>query len=75
MPEIEDPRQYLLDWLSEEFSRYPEVRVRLRPPQESDGVSVKTESREYFFETEWVRARQFDEIQKLAIKIREFLDR
>ncbi len=71
---IEDPRQYLLDWVEDEFRRYPQVRIRLRPLQERDGVTVRTETREYFFETDWVRERRYDQMNRLAAQIQNLLD-
>jgi hypothetical protein len=38
------------------------------------GVTIYANTREYFFPVQWVAHKQFDEIKKLAEKIREMLD-
>jgi hypothetical protein len=77
----QDPRrapdpteEYLLEFLQDEFRRYPEVRVR-RPPYRdgSEGILVRTESREYFFEFRWLREKRFDEINRLVARIKDVL--
>lgn len=70
---LEDPRQYLFDFLQEEFERLPQVRLRIVPLAQDDGVSAKTPAREYFFETDWIRYRRFGEVRALVEKIKEVL--
>ena len=70
---LEDLRQYLFDYLVEEFERHPQVRLRIVPLTQGDGVSAKTSAREFFFETDWVRFRRFDEIRGLVERIKEVL--
>ena len=65
-----EARQYLFDYLEEEFSRYPEIRVRVVPASEEDGITVRSESREYFFPFQWAENKQFDEVAKLVRKIK-----
>lgn len=72
-------RQYLFDYLIEEFRGFSEVRIRIPPqiPQTSeelDGVSLKTETREYFFPTEWIENLQMDEVEKEVRRIKEVLE-
>lgn len=67
----EEARQYLIDYLEEEFSRDPFVRVRVVPMTEDNGVMVRTETREYFFPFAWVEHRQFKEVEALVRKIKE----
>lgn len=67
-------RQYLLDYLKEEFGRRHDVRIRFADPNEGDGVLVRTEAREYLFETAWVLGRKMSEVEKLARKIKEVLE-
>lgn len=67
-------RQYLLDYLEEEFSRQPSIRVRVVPLSEDEGVTVRTQSREYFFPFEWADKRRFDEINRLVKKIQELYE-
>lgn len=71
MNELDDPKQYLLDYLREEFDRYPQVRLRIVPLTQDDGVSAKTETREYFFPTDWVRHRKWDQVRRLSEKIKD----
>lgn len=91
-------RQYLFDYLAEEFQSSPNVRVRLvRPqplvrdeapeefddafdekdaaPEPPDGVIVKTPSREYFFESQWVESRQMNRVEALVRQIKDLIDR
>ncbi len=62
-------RQYLLEYLKDEFRKYPEVRLRLILADHEDGVVARTESREYFFPTEWMQNMQLscikDEVRRL----------
>jgi|GEM_PF-6468506 len=71
-------RQYLFDYLMEEFRKFPEVRVRMvpyrEPGTEDDGVQVRTEAREFFFETIWVVGQRMDLVTGLVGKIREGLE-
>jgi hypothetical protein len=71
MTEIE--QQYLLDYLREEFRKYPEVRLRVLREADEEGVMAKTESREYFFPTEWVRGKRFDLVAAEIRRMREGL--
>lgn len=57
---FEIARQYLLDYLRDEFRRFPEVRLRLIVESQEDGVLAKTESRETFFPTEWMQKMRQD---------------
>ena len=66
-------RQYLLDFLKDEFEKYPEVRLRIVPNYQEDGVIAKTESREYFFHTDWVRSMRLDLVREEARRIKEVL--
>lgn len=52
---FEIARQYLLDYLKDEFRKYPEVRLRFMLESHEDGVMAKTAAREYFFPTEWMQ--------------------
>lgn len=78
-PATEQARLYLLEYLRDEFRRYPEVRLRILPTarvpsaERADGVTAKTESREYFFETSWMLGKRFAEIQSLVRAIKEVL--
>jgi hypothetical protein len=77
--ETERARLYLLEYLRDEFRRYPEVRLRILPAaaipsaESRDGVTAKTESREYFFETRWMQGKRFSEISKLVRAIKDVL--
>lgn len=70
-------RQYLLDYLHEEFRAYANVRIRLPRTlrDETDGVMVRTETREYFFPTDWVLERRMKTVEAEVRRIKEFLDR
>ncbi|MBI3544806.1 MAG: hypothetical protein HY075_16160 [Deltaproteobacteria bacterium] len=70
----DEARQYLLDYLVEEFSRYPTVRVRVVPHSEERGVLVRTETREYFFPFEWAERHAFGEVEKQVRVIKDLLD-
>ena len=66
--------QYLLDYLEDEFRKYPEVRIRRVPKShQEDGVVVKTEAREYFFSTSWVIQMRMDRVKAEAQRIKEVL--
>lgn len=67
----DEARQYLLDYLQEEFSREHFIRVRIVPMTKDDGIMVRTESREYFFPFEWAEQHRFDEVARLVSKIKE----
>ena len=66
-----DAQQYLLDYLIEEFQRHPNVRVRVVPRSENEGVTVRTEAREYFFPFEWAILNSFVEVDRLVRRIKE----
>lgn len=66
-------RQYLFDYLIEEFERYEDVRVRALPNQKAPGVTVRTERREYFFPFQWAEEGNFSEVRELVAKIKELL--
>jgi hypothetical protein len=68
-----DAQVYLFEYLKEEFKRYPSVRIRILPFSEGEGVNVKTEAREYFFETSWVEQKRFDVIDALILRVQEVL--
>jgi len=80
-------RQYLLDYLAEEFREFPDVRVRQAPSKryegpdgsaevaDSPGVFVRTEAREYFFPYEWAEPGQFSEVARLVRVIKDVLDK
>lgn len=67
---MNESRQYLFDYLEEEFSRHPQIRVRVVPASDEDGITVRDESREYFFPFEWAETRRFDEVVRLVRKIK-----
>ena len=64
-------RQYLVDYLAEEFSRDTSVRLRVMPVDGEEGVVVRTESREYFFPFAWADQGQFAEVVKLIHVIKQ----
>lgn len=69
--------QYLLDYLKEEFHRYPEARIRKVPgisdEHGEEGVTLKTESREYFFPISWMLPGQFKHVVQLVQRIKSAL--
>lgn len=67
---MEASEQYLIDYLREEFSRFPDVRVRVFLEDHEPGISVKTSSREYFFPMEWAHRQDFESIGGLVKEIR-----
>lgn len=71
MSEMNETRQYLLDYLAEEFSRDPDVRVRIVPASDDYGVTVRTEAREFFFPFEWAESKMFDKVEALVRHIKE----
>jgi len=70
-PEI--ARQYLLDYLKDEFQKYPAVRLRLMSEDHEDGVMAKTESREYFFPTAWMRGMKMSQIRAEIERLKDGL--
>ena len=94
MESIDLARQYLLDYLKEEFRAYPEVRLRSRTratvpaffedekpkypiepkdDSENDGITLKTETREYFFPTLWAKQMRLDLVRAEVQRIKDFL--
>lgn len=67
---LEHAGVYLLEYLKDEFRRYPEVRIRQTPEDKEVGITVKTESRDYFFPVEWMRNKRFDQITKEIARIK-----
>jgi hypothetical protein len=59
--------------LKEEFLRHPEVRLRLAQDSHLDGVTAKTEAREYFFPTEWVQTMRLDQVRAEVERIKAIL--
>lgn len=66
-------KQYLLDYLQEEFSRTPDIRVRVVPHKDDTGVTVRTEAREYFFPFEWAETGTFGKVEELVGRIKNLL--
>jgi hypothetical protein len=66
-----------MDYLSEEFRAYPAVRVRRSRQgggeEAEEGISVKTESREYFFPLEWAQRMRFPLVAELVARIKSVL--
>lgn len=72
-PSFEIARQYLLDFLKDEFRRHPEVRFRFMLEDHEDGVMAKTEAREYFFPTEWMQRMDLQRIKGEIRRMKEAL--
>jgi hypothetical protein len=70
-PEI--ARQYLMDYLKDEFRSYPEVRLRIVPESPEDGVVARTETREYFFATDWVRSMSLERVRAEVRRMKDVL--
>lgn len=68
-------RQYLMDYLTEEFSRYPIARLRVQITSEDDGIALKTEAREYFFPTLWAASGDMKSVERLVRDIKAVLDK
>lgn len=68
---MEPSEQYLMDYLAEEFREHPRVRIRSMLEDNERGISVKTESRTYFFPYEWTAKGQFKKVQDLVRIIKE----
>ena len=66
-------RQYLLDYLNDEFRKYPEVRLRFVMESHEDGVMAKTAAREYFFPTEWMQKMHLDRIRAEVLRLKDAL--
>ena len=64
---------YLFDYLQEEFSRFPEIRVGIRTEDGESGVLVRSESRQWFFPYDWSNGEGFKKIHEQVSKIRELL--
>jgi hypothetical protein len=67
---MEANEQYLVEYLREEFSRHPDVRIRIISEDHEVGVSLKTSSREYFFPLEWAHQQDFKQVRELVKEIR-----
>lgn len=65
--------EYLLDYLKEEFSRFPEIRVDIRKEDGEFGVMVRSESRQWFFPYEWSSGPGFKKVHQQVAQIRELL--
>jgi hypothetical protein len=70
---FEIARQYLLDYLKDEFRRFPEVRLRIMSEDQEDGIMAKTETREYFFPTEWMQKMKLDQIKAEISRLKDAL--
>ena len=64
---------YLQSYLQEEFSRYPEIRVRRTPLDNEAGILIRSDSREYFFPFEWMKPGRFKEVQEQLRRILDLL--
>ncbi|MBC7692891.1 MAG: hypothetical protein H7222_14105 [Methylotenera sp.] len=64
---------YLESYVREEFSRYPDIRVRRSPQDNEPGVLVRSDSREYFFPFEWMKPGRFKEVQDQVLRILDLL--
>lgn len=75
MPSIafEIARQYLLDYLKDEFRKHPEVRLHFMLESHKDGVMAKTAAREYFFPTEWIQKMNLERIQAEVRRLKDAL--
>ncbi len=67
-------KTYLQEFLNDEFRGYANVRLRSMIDGQQDGISLKTESREYFFPYEWADEPGFPQVRKLVAKIKTVLD-
>lgn len=65
--------EYLLEYLQEEFSRFPEIRVGVRREDGEFGVLVRSESRQWFFPFEWSTGEGFKRVHWQVNQIREIL--
>jgi hypothetical protein len=70
---FEIARQYLFDYLKDEFRGFPEVRLRFMLESHEDGVMAKTESREYFFPTDWMQKMDLASIKAEIRRMKEGL--
>lgn len=70
---MEASEQYLIDYLREEFSRNPEVRIRKISEDHEPGISIKTAQREYFFPMEWAHRQDFKSVKELVKEVRRGL--
>lgn len=70
---FEVARQYLMDYLRDEFAKFPEVRFRFMLDSHEVGIMARTESREYFFPTSWAEQMQQSEITALVRRMKEAL--
>lgn len=67
--------QYLHDFLKDEFYQYSQLSIRRSPSSRTPGVTVKSETREYFFDVQWVINKDFELIQSVAKDVKEHIDR
>jgi hypothetical protein len=65
--------EYLLDYLKEEFSRFPAIRVDVRKEEGEWGVMVRSESRQWFFPFDWSTGPGFKKVHQLVGQIRDIL--
>ena len=70
---MQPSEQYLIEYLKDEFKRYPEIRLSVSAEDGVRGVSVRTKARTYFFPFEWSPGRGFREVQDLVRQIMEAL--
>ena len=61
----------LADHVAEFLASYPEVRLRIVPEHPEDGVVAKTETREYFFATDWVRSMSLERVREEVRRMKE----
>jgi hypothetical protein len=66
--------QYLFEYLEEEFSRYPGMRVQTRKEDGEWGVVVRSESRQWFFPFEWSSGQGFKKVHAQVNQIIEIIE-
>ena len=74
LTQIDTARQYLIDYLTEEFDLSRGYNVRVVALVEDECVMVRTETREYYFPFSWADHMDFTKVQNLVQKIKDFLE-
>lgn len=65
--------EYLVEYLQEEFGRFPQIRIQVKKEEGEYGVMVRSESREWFFPFAWSSGEGFKRVHQQVGVIRDLM--
>lgn len=71
---MQPTEEYLVEYLQEEFSRFPKIRIHVKKEEGELGVMVRSESREWFFPFAWSSGEGFKRVHRQVGMIRELME-